>query len=183
MGKVDESSKIRPVEFDELFDLEKRLLEMKDMQIEEILDDVLIRDSRTSHDRKVIWLQMHHAAQKEHTGINKDRIAHTKELHGIAFHSISAVAGMFSALAGQTPVGGLMQLASMAAKNTGDYRKEYSQGTGLLHTHRYESLNHWKQQQMSQAQADEREHKQTAARVQQIADSKQQMWYSLVQFS
>lgn len=186
MPKVDETSQIRPVEFDDLFDLEKRLLEMKDQQLEAIVNDVLIRSSRSSRDRQAIWLQIHQAAQKEHSQINHERIAHVQELHGIGLHSLAAVAGMFSAFAGGPTggmLGGLMQLVSVTATKTGEYKKEHSQGKGLTFTHRYDSLTHLKQSQWQQAKTNEGEHKETARRVQQIADSQQSIWHTMARES
>lgn len=177
MSKIEETSQIKSVEFDELFDLQKRLAEFKDQDIEKILDDALNRDRNQLFNRRVLWVNLRHTTQKEHNQTNKERVDNIRQLHGIALHGLSALAGVFSAFSGPTTmVGGLMQLASQAASKTGEYKKELSQGTNVLKQHTYESLSSIKQEQMQQAQSFDREHKQTASRIEQTLASHQRLF-------
>ena len=118
--------------------------------MELIIHEVCARDRDAQLRRKFTVIELRELNQDEQNQTSQAKVDQHRALYGVFFDGAAVIFQVGAAVAGQTPVGGLMGVAQQAFAKTGDYRRSISTGEIEVYTHRYQRINNIMQEESQQ---------------------------------
>lgn len=174
MGEaIKQEMKVPQAGYENLFNLDSRVKEMRDKDMEFIIHDVCAKDRDNQFRRKLLVIDLRDKKHDEQDNTSRKKAATYFQKLGVYLDGASVICSVGAAIGAQTIPGGLFHVAAEAFSKTSGYREKIASSEIEIYTHRYQRVGSTIGDQSQQIQQAEREQKEMAAMIDRLMQTTQ----------